>query len=93
MRFVLAGLTVLCLAVAFMTDSPGLLGLSLLGAFLFSLAAVFAFAQARIESNQQREVYMPSPEERELMRKAMEKRKQDAAARRTVDNDDEREQA
>jgi hypothetical protein len=93
MRFVLAGLTVLCLAVTFMTDSPGLLGLSLLGAFLFSLGAVFAFAQARIDSSQQREVYLPSPEERELMRKAMEKRKQDAAAKRTVDDDDEREQA
>jgi hypothetical protein len=93
MRFVLAGLTLACLVIAFTTDSPGLLGLSLFGAFLCSLGAVFTFAQARIESSQQREVYIPSPEERELMRKAMEKRKLDAAAKRTVDNDDEREQA
>lgn len=93
MRFVFAGLAALCLVVAFMTDSPGLLGLGLIGAFLFSLVAVFAFAQARIESNQQREAYVPSPEERELMRRAVEKRKQEAAAKRTVDNDDEREQA
>jgi hypothetical protein len=93
MRFVLAVLTVLCLAVAYLTDSPGLLGLSLFGAFLFSLGAVFAFAQSRIEASQQREVYTPSPEERELMRKAMEKRKREAAAQRSVDNDDEREQA
>lgn len=88
MRFVLAGLTFACIVIAFLTDSPGLLGLSLIGAFLFSLAAVFAFAQARIDSSQQREAYIPSPEERELMRRAMEKRKQAAA-----DNDDEREQA
>lgn len=93
MRFVLAGLTVLCLVVVFLTDSPTVLGLCLLGAFLFSLAAVFAFAQARIESTQQRQTYIPSPEERELMRRAMEKRKLEAAAKRTVDNDDEREQA
>lgn len=92
MRFVLAGLTVLCLVVAFLTDSPGLLGFSLIGAFLFALAAVFAFAQARIETSQQREVYLPSPEERELMRKAIEKRKQ-AAANRSADNDDERDPA
>lgn len=87
MRFLLAGLTVLCLVIAFLTDSPGLLGISLIGAFLFALAAVFAFAQERIASNQQREVYRPSPEERELMRKAMEKRKQ-AEANSAADNDE-----
>lgn len=79
MRFVFVGLTVLCLATAFMTDSPGVLGLCLVGVFLFSLAAVFGFAQARIEATQQREVFMPSPQERELMRKAAEKRRQQQA--------------
>ena len=89
MRFVLAGLTVLCLIAAFVTDSPAILGFGLLGAFLFSLGAVFAFAQARIDSTQQREVYVPSPEERELMRKAMEKRNQAGSAASAQNDGDE----
>ena len=93
MRFLLAGLTVLFLVVAVVTDSPGLLGLSLVGAAICSFAAIIAFAQSRIDSRQQRQIYLPSPDERELMRKAMEKRKLDAAANRTTNNDDEREQA
>ncbi len=74
MRFAFALLAALCLLTAFLTSSPLLLGLSLIGCALFSLIAVFAFAQARIDASQQRQIYIPSPEERDLMRKALAKR-------------------
>ena len=40
MRFVLVGLAVLCLIVAFVTSSPAILGFCLLAAVLLSLGAV-----------------------------------------------------
>lgn len=80
MRFILAALAIVFLVTAFLTDSPGLLGLSLVGAFVFAFMAVFAFAQARIEANQARQNYVPSAQEREVMRLAAEKRKRAGTA-------------
>jgi hypothetical protein len=88
MALIFSVLTVLCLVTAFITDSPGLLGLSLLGSVLFAFIAILGFAQAKIEAKREREPYTPSDEERELMRRAAEKRKQAAGARRQADADD-----
>ena len=90
MRFVLVGLAVLCLIVAFVTSSTAILGFCLLAAVLLSLGAVFVFAQARIDSTQHGDIYLPTPEERELMRKTMEQRKQAASAAPAQNDDDTR---
>lgn len=78
MRFIFAALSLVCLLVVFVTDSPGLLGLCLFGTVIFAFFAVLGFAQAKIEATRQREAYVPSPEERELIRRAAEKRRQQA---------------
>ena len=79
MRFIFAALCLVCLLTAYLTSSPLVLGMVLLGAFLFAFMSVFAFAQARIESNQQRQSYAPSAEEKEVMRLAAEKRRRAAS--------------
>jgi hypothetical protein len=84
MRFIFAGLATLCLLTAFLTHSPALLGFSLLGIVVFSGIALLLFAQARIESTQQREIYIPSPEERAAVQAAAEKRRQTVAAARAA---------
>jgi len=49
MRWLFLLLTVACLATAYLTNTPSVLGIALLLAALFSFIAVLGFAQARIE--------------------------------------------
>lgn len=75
MRFIFAALSLLCLLITFMTNSPGLMGFAILGLVVFSFLSVLGFAQAKFEAGRQRDAYIPSPQEIELMRRAAEKRK------------------
>ncbi len=87
MRFIFAALSLLCLLVAFLTNSPGLMGLAILGLVVFAFLSVLGFAQAKFEAGRQRGAFIPSPQEIELMRRAAEKRK--AANVRKPDDADE----
>lgn len=87
MRFIFAALSLVCLLVAFLTNSPGLMGLAILGLVVFSFLSVLGFAQAKVEATRQREAFIPSPQEIELMRRAAEKRK--AAMASKPDDTDE----
>lgn len=51
MRWVLVLLSIAGFFAAFLSRTPGLLGLCLLLGFACAIAAVFAFAHARIEGN------------------------------------------
>lgn len=53
MRWLFLVLSLASAAVAFVTDSPGTMGLAMLGTFGFGFVAVLAFAQARIDATSQ----------------------------------------
>lgn len=48
MRWIFLLLALACAALVFVIDSPGWLGLDILGVFVFGTMAVFGFAAARI---------------------------------------------
>lgn len=68
MRYLSLAVAVFCAVMLFVSDSPTVLGLCLLGVGVFGLIAVFAFAQARINSNPQSNVAILSPKELAEMR-------------------------
>lgn len=53
MRWLFLLLTLGSVATFFYTESPGVIGLSMLGFFVFGIGAVLTFAQARIDATSQ----------------------------------------
>ena len=68
MRYLSLAATLVCVTLLFVSDSPTVLGLCLLGVGVFGLVSVFAFAQARIDSNPKSQVTILSPKELAEMR-------------------------
>lgn len=88
MRFIFAALSLFCLLITFLTNSPGLMGLAILGLVVFAFLSVLGFAQAKFEAGRQQDAFIPSPQEIELMRRAAEKRKAAANADKPDDTDE-----
>ncbi|AVP96714.1 hypothetical protein C7S18_05635 [Ahniella affigens] len=63
MRYLSLAATVFCVVMLFVSSNPTVLGLCLLGIFLFGLISVFAFAQAKIASSAPPVVTILSPKE------------------------------
>jgi uncharacterized membrane protein YgcG len=68
MRWLFLTLTFACGGMAFITDSQGLMGLSLLLLMLFGFLAVLAFAQARIEAGAQSQASMIGSRDVQVLR-------------------------
>lgn len=68
MRWIFLLLTVICAFIPFNTDSPGLMGLGMLGALLFAFLAVITFAQARIESSSQSQATLLTSRDVQVLR-------------------------
>ena len=69
LRFGAALAAVLFLAMAITARSPGMLAFAIFGVVACATVSVFAFAGARIDSSSRDHVYVPTPEEAELMKK------------------------
>lgn len=68
MRYLSLAATVFCVITLFLSNNPTVLGLCLIGLFLFGLTTVFAFAQARINTSTPNQVMILSPKELAAMR-------------------------
>jgi hypothetical protein len=68
MRWLFLSLTLGSVAAFFYTDSPGVIGLSMLGFFVFGIGAVLTFAQARIDATAQSHTSMLASREVQTLR-------------------------
>lgn len=89
MRYLSLAATVFCVITLFISNNPTVLGLCLLGLFLFGLITVFAFAQAKINASTPNQVMILSPKELAAMREraAANKAKTASAGGKTTRNE------
>ena len=76
LRFGSAIACVAFLVLAINAPTPGLLGFAILMVVVCATVSVFAFAAARIDDRSRNQVYVPSPEETEMLKRLAQQRKQ-----------------
>jgi hypothetical protein len=81
MRWFLLVTTLAIFWLALNTHSPGWMGLGLLVGLVMCFVTAFAFAAKRIEARARSEVYVPTPEELELLRRRAERQKAERQTR------------
>jgi hypothetical protein len=81
MRWFLLAATLAIFWMALNARSPGWMGLGLLVGLVMCFVTALAFAAKRIEARAQSEVYVPTPEELELLRRRAERQKVEHQAR------------
>jgi hypothetical protein len=67
----------LFIALAFMAKTGGTLAVVLLMVVVSGTVAVFGFAAARIDQSSKHHVYVPTPEEAELLRRRAQRQRED----------------
>jgi hypothetical protein len=87
MRWLFLLLTLACGGMAFSTNSPGMMGLSLLLMVLFGFLAVLAFAHARIEAGSQPQASMIGSRDVQMLRQqSLQKKVMQSKAQQGVSN-------
>ena len=76
LRFGSAIACIAFLVLAIKAPTPGVLGFAILMIVVCATVSVFAFAAARIDGRSRNQVYVPSPEEAEMLKRLAQQRKQ-----------------